>query len=124
MSDRGMTRRDTQLARMEQNEAARIKSIIAELTHPIYLDTPMLVSFLATVDDGVSFSSEVAEKVADTRKASGEGSGEAKLPGLPACWGSVSPPQVSTLERMLRISRLRASSFDNTPRRPYSIGFG
>jgi hypothetical protein len=46
----------------------------AELMHPIYLDTPMLISFLATIDDGVYFTSEVAEKVADTRKSGGEGS--------------------------------------------------
>ena len=62
-------------------------SIIVELAHPIYLDTPMLISFLAAVDDGVSFSSEVAEKIADTRKQSGEGAGEVKIPGLAALLG-------------------------------------
>jgi hypothetical protein len=75
------------LARTEQNQPARTESIIAELTHPIYLDTPMLVSFLATLDDGVSFSSEVAEKIADKRKSSGEGSGDARLPGLTSLLG-------------------------------------
>lgn len=75
------------MARTEQGQPARTESIIAELTHPIYLDTPMLVSFLATLDDGVSFSSEVAETVADKRKASGEGSGDARLPGLASLLG-------------------------------------
>lgn len=65
----------------------RATNVLVELTHPIYLDTPMMISFLATVDDGVSFSSEVAETVADTRKAAGEGSGEAKLPGLASLLG-------------------------------------
>ena len=74
------------MAREKQDEKST-PDITSQLAHPIYLDTPMLISFLAAVDDGVSFSSEVAERVADTRKSSGEGSGEAKVPGLAALLG-------------------------------------
>ncbi|MEU0462488.1 hypothetical protein ABZ215_00630 [Amycolatopsis sp. NPDC006131] len=58
-----------------------------ELAHPIYLDTPMLVSFLAALDDGVYYSSEVAEKLGKTRKSDGEISGAAKLPSLASLLG-------------------------------------
>jgi hypothetical protein len=52
------------------------------LVYPVYLDTPMLVSFLATLDDGISFSSEVAETYTNATKSSGEASGGIKLPTL------------------------------------------
>ena len=32
-----------------------------ELVHPLYVDVPMLISFLATLRGGISYSSEVAE---------------------------------------------------------------
>jgi hypothetical protein len=58
-----------------------------ELAHPIYLDTPMLVSFLAALDDGVSYTSEVAERQAEGRKSGGEGSANVKLPSLASLLG-------------------------------------
>jgi hypothetical protein len=38
------------------------------LLYPTYLDVPMLIDFVASLDDGVSFSSEVAEKIDRGRK--------------------------------------------------------
>lgn len=75
-----VTQRDKQTRTAEPD-------IASQLAHPIYLDTPMLISFLAAVDDGVAFSSEVAETVGDSRKSTGETSGEAKIPGLAALLG-------------------------------------
>lgn len=46
-----------------------------QLVHPVYLDTPMLVSFVAAAEDGFVFSSEETEKGATatdrTREATG-----------------------------------------------------
>ncbi|WP_435157104.1 DUF6414 family protein [Amycolatopsis sacchari] len=58
-----------------------------ELAHPIYLDTPMLISFLAALDDGVYYTSEVAEKVGKSRKSDGEASAGIKIPSLASLLG-------------------------------------
>ncbi|MCM3921092.1 hypothetical protein ND748_05290 [Frankia sp. AiPs1] len=58
-----------------------------ELIHPIYLDVPMMVSFLAALKDGVSYESEITEKAVSTREREGEGSGSAKLPGIAGLFG-------------------------------------
>lgn len=52
------------------------------LAHPVYLDVPMMVSFLAALDDGVAYSSEVAERLTATREGEGEASGKAGIPSL------------------------------------------
>ena len=46
---------------------------VIRLIHPIYLDVPMLVSFAAAVEGGLSFGAEVTEESTHSR------SGEAKL---------------------------------------------
>jgi hypothetical protein len=53
----------------------------------LYLDVPMLISFLATLEGGVSYSSEVAEVAQRATKSTVEGSSEAKLPGLTSLLG-------------------------------------
>jgi hypothetical protein len=57
------------------------------LAHPVYLDTPMLVSFLASLEDGVSYTSEVAERVAAGREGEGEGTGKVALPSIATLLG-------------------------------------
>jgi hypothetical protein len=52
------------------------------LAHPVYLDVPMMVSFLATLDDGVAYTSEVAERLASTKEGEGEGTAKAGIPSL------------------------------------------
>lgn len=47
----------------------------------------MLVSFLAALDDGVSYTSEVAEKHAESRKSGGEGTAAVKIPSLASLLG-------------------------------------
>ncbi|MDT7726503.1 MAG: hypothetical protein QOI21_3079 [Actinomycetota bacterium] len=64
-----------------------VKSPSFELSHPIYLDAPMLVSFLAALDDGVSFTSEISEKQGQSNKSGGEASGSVKIPSLASLMG-------------------------------------
>ena len=60
---------------------------LTDLVHPVYLDVPMLVSFLAAVDNGISFRSEVAEKVATAAKNTTDVSGKVGLPSLTSLLG-------------------------------------
>lgn len=57
------------------------------LLYPTYLDVPMLIDFVASLDDGVSFSSEVAEKIDRGRKGAGEANGSAGLPSIASLLG-------------------------------------
>src|SRR5689334_9749319 len=52
------------------------------LAHPVYLDVPMMVSFLATLDDGVTYTSEVAEKLTSSKQGEGEGAVKIGIPSL------------------------------------------
>ncbi len=61
---------------------ARQQSATPFLAHPVYLDVPMMVSFLAALDDGVAYSSEVAEKLISNSEREGEGGGKIGLPSL------------------------------------------
>lgn len=53
-----------------------------ELVHPVYLDVPMLVSFVAAVEGGVAFGSEETEKGATMQDRSREASGRGRA-GFP-----------------------------------------
>ena len=57
------------------------------LAHPVYLDTEMLVSFLASLEDGVSYSSEVASRSTTAKDREGEGAGKVSLPSLATLLG-------------------------------------
>jgi hypothetical protein len=46
------------------------------LAHPLYLDVPMMISFLAHLEGGVSFEDEETLRSGRTREAKGEGSGK------------------------------------------------
>jgi hypothetical protein len=57
------------------------------LAHPVYLDTEMLISFLASLEDGVSYSSEVAERYTAAKDREGEGTGRVSLPSIATLLG-------------------------------------
>lgn len=54
-----------------------------QLVHPVYLDTPMLVSFVAAAEDGFAFRSEETEKGATATDRTREASGGIRA-GFPA----------------------------------------
>jgi hypothetical protein len=58
-----------------------------DLVHPLYLDVPMLVSFLATLEGGVTYSSEIAQVAQNARKSGAEMATAAKLPDLASLLG-------------------------------------
>jgi hypothetical protein len=63
------------------------QDMFSSLVHPVYLDVPMLVSFLAALDDGINFQSEVAEKSGSTRRRVSEAGLQARLPSLASLLG-------------------------------------
>lgn len=52
------------------------------LVYPIYLDTPMMMGFLASIENGITEEYSLEEKVADAKDSSGNVSGRGKLSGL------------------------------------------
>jgi len=52
------------------------------LIHPIYLDVPMLVSFAAATQDGLSFESEVTEETTQAKSTGAKISGKVGLSNL------------------------------------------
>ena len=60
---------------------------VLQLAHPVYLDTEMLISFLASLEDGVSYSSEVAERYSASSDREGEGAGKVSLPSIATLLG-------------------------------------
>ncbi|SRR6266496_688006 len=61
--------------------------LVSQLAHPVYLDTEMLISFLASLEDGVSYSSEVAERYTAAKDREGEGTGRVSLPSIATLLG-------------------------------------
>lgn len=53
------------------------------LRYPLYLDVPMMVSFLATLQDGVSFEEKVQTRTGNKRQSSVVGEGGTKVPSIP-----------------------------------------
>jgi hypothetical protein len=64
---------------------ARRKTL--ELIHPVYLDIPMMVSFVAALEGGVSYGDEVTERSVKSRSGEGEGTGKAGVPSLANLFG-------------------------------------
>lgn len=52
------------------------------LFYPLYLDVPMMVSFLATLEDGVSYHANVSRKSATKRAVAGSAEAGLRLPSL------------------------------------------
>lgn len=72
---------------MAKSENVRATPALPQLAHPVYLDTEMLISFLASLEDGVSYSSEVAEHYTGTSGREAEGSGKVSLPSIATLLG-------------------------------------
>lgn len=53
-----------------------------ELVHPLYLDVPMMTSFLAAIDDGIAYGSNVKLKQGSQRTSGTSGEAEAGIPKL------------------------------------------
>jgi hypothetical protein len=58
-----------------------------ELIHPVYIDTGMMVSFVAALNGGVAFEDERTERSAGTRSREREGTGRFGLPLLNSILG-------------------------------------
>jgi hypothetical protein len=50
--------------------------------HPVYLDVPMMVSFLAALRDGVSFEGETVKRSASSSEREAEGGARIRIPSL------------------------------------------
>lgn len=57
------------------------------LFHPVYLDTPMMVSFLASLQGGVSFEDEATRRSSTSDTKEREGGAKVKIPGLGSLLG-------------------------------------
>ena len=66
------------------SEQSRIVGMSEQLRliHPIYLDIPMLVSFAAAIEGGLSFGAEVTREAASSTAAAAEGGTKFGLSGL------------------------------------------
>ena len=53
-----------------------------ELLYPLYLDVPMMISFLASLQDGVTYEENIHRKTGKSQSASAEVSGSVGLPSL------------------------------------------
>jgi hypothetical protein len=60
----------------------RQPEVSQDVVHPVYLDASMMIDFLASFDDGVSFASDVARKVDSGRKGTSEATGTAETGSL------------------------------------------
>ncbi len=67
--------------------AKAVRDPSSELVYPVYLDVEMLISFLAALEDGISYSSEVAERTAAAREGEGEGAAKGGLPSVVSLLG-------------------------------------
>ena len=52
-----------------------------ELVHPLYLDTPLMIGFLAALEGGVAFDADVTRKGRESSDVAGEVEDESKISG-------------------------------------------
>ncbi|WP_072802414.1 DUF6414 family protein [Rhodococcoides yunnanense] len=72
---------------MAENESRKQEPVGIRLMHPVYLDTPMLLSFLATLENGVSFTTEISQSQGSGQANEFGGEGEVGLPSLVSMLG-------------------------------------
>lgn len=53
-----------------------------DLIYPLYLNVPMMTSFLAAIEDGIAYDLDVVRKQDRKKDAGGEGEGRFGIPGL------------------------------------------
>ncbi|MFD1544173.1 DUF6414 family protein [Nonomuraea guangzhouensis] len=58
-----------------------------DLAHPLYLDTEMMISFLAFLDGGVAYETEAVDRTTKGRELKGEGGAKFKLPSISSFFG-------------------------------------
>lgn len=66
-----------------------------DLVHPVYLDVPMMVTFLAAMRDGVQFEGTVTRKEGSSTDRLAEGTGKVKLPSLASLFGLEASGKIS-----------------------------
>ena len=60
---------------------------LLELIHPVYLDVPMMVSFLAAVEGGVSFTEDRTARLSSGTAREREGQGKVGIPSIASLFG-------------------------------------
>jgi len=70
----------------EANDAKHLDALEA-LLHPVYLDVPMMISFLAALRGGVAFEDTFTRRDAQTAKRDVEAQAKIKLPSLGSLFG-------------------------------------
>ena len=73
---------DTVAPSLKRDRIDVLMSKRIRLIHPIYLDIPMLVSFAAAIEGGLSFGAEVTREAASSTAAAAKGSANFGLSGL------------------------------------------
>ncbi|MQA78100.1 MAG: hypothetical protein GEV10_06425 [Streptosporangiales bacterium] len=58
-----------------------------ELVHPVYLDVPMLISFLAALQDGISFENNIIQEVQSDKATDGEIGAKVGVPTIFSLFG-------------------------------------
>ena len=83
-----------------------------ELVYPIYLDTPMMTAFLASLEGGISDETLVESKSADAKENTRSASFGAKLSGLLSSLADVEARGeiARTISENLLIAALRSNS--------------
>lgn len=67
---------------MARDDSKQQERQTLELVHPVYLDTPMMVSFVAALEGGVSYGAESTQTQAQTEDRTREGGGKFGVPVL------------------------------------------
>jgi hypothetical protein len=53
-----------------------------DLAYPLYLDVPMMTNFVAAIEDGIAYDTDVTQRSDQSKNISGEGEGRAGTPFL------------------------------------------
>lgn len=91
----------------------------AALFHPVYLDVPMMISFLAALRDGVAFEDTMTRRDSQSTSREREGSARVRLPSLGSLLGfdasgrMASSRQGETSEEVMAVRRHTEASLFN-----------
>jgi hypothetical protein len=89
------------------------------LFHPVYLDVPMMISFLAALRDGVAFEDTLTRRDSQSASRDREGSARVRLPSLGSLLGfdasgrMASSSQGETSEEVMAVRRHTEASLFN-----------
>lgn len=94
-------------------------SAVPGLFHPVYLDVPMMISFLAALREGVAFEDTTTRRDSESTSREREGSGRVRLPSLGSLLGfdasgrMASARQGETSEEVVAVRRHTEASLFN-----------